>query len=112
MTPIIKYVSCPKCIVQSKVDCLGDRICSDRLYLFREKATLIERLEMQEFSFSNMPPSVKSLCLQERDSLWLDEEEYKIWLSTKENQEDIAYLKKNLFESLKVPKEFLKENEE
>lgn len=29
-----------------------------------------------------------------------------------ENEEDIAHLKKNLFESLKVPKEFLKENEE
>ena len=29
-----------------------------------------------------------------------------------ENEEDTAYLKKNLFESLKVPKEFLKENEE
>jgi len=42
---------------------------------------------MQEFSFSNMPPGVKSLCLQERDSLWLDEEEYKIWLSTKEKVE-------------------------
>tara|TARA_E500000318_G_scaffold103002_1_gene107696 strand:+ start:467 stop:868 length:402 start_codon:yes stop_codon:yes gene_type:complete len=41
------------------------------------------------------------------------EEEYRKFQSrVKENQEDIAYLKKNLFESLKVPKEFLKENEE
>ena len=31
---------------------------------------------------------------------------------SQEQEEDIAYLKKNLFESLKVPKEFLKENEE
>ena len=32
--------------------------------------------------------------------------------SQEQEEEDIAYLKKNLFKSLKVPKEFLKENEE
>ena len=32
--------------------------------------------------------------------------------SQEQEDKDIAYLKKILFESLKVPKEFLKENEE
>jgi len=32
--------------------------------------------------------------------------------SQEEYKEDIAYLRKNIFESLKVPKEFLRENEE
>ena len=32
--------------------------------------------------------------------------------SQEQEDKDIAYLVKNLFESLKVPKEFLKENEE
>ena len=84
MTPVVKYVSCPECLVQPKVDCVGDSTCSDRVYAFIAKGTLDERLEMEEFCFSNMPPSVKRLALQEGDSLWLNEEEYKIWLATKE----------------------------
>ena len=87
MTPVVKYASCPKCLVQSRVDCRGDSTCSDRVYAFIAKGTLDERLEMEEFCFSNMPPSVKRLALQESDSLWLNEEEYKIWLATKKNEE-------------------------
>ena len=87
MTPVVKYVSCPNCLVQSGVECLGDSTCSDRVYTFIAKGTLDERLEMEEFCFANMPPSVKRLALQESDSLWLNEEEYKIWLSARENEE-------------------------
>jgi len=32
--------------------------------------------------------------------------------SQEQEEEDIAYLKKNLFEALGIPKEYLKENEE
>jgi len=87
MTPVVKYASCPKCLVQPTADCLGDSTCSDRVYAFIAKGTIDERLEMEEFCFANMPPSVKRLALQESDSLWLNEEEYKIWLATKENEE-------------------------
>ncbi len=87
MSPVVRYVSCPKCLVESEVDCSGDGTCADRVYLFIEKATLVERLEMQEFSFARTALSIKSLFFEERDSLWLNEEEYKIWLLTKGNEE-------------------------
>lgn len=89
MSPIVKYISCPKCSAQSGFDCVDalGGTCSDRIHLFIQKAATKQRFEAQEWTFQNVPTHVKKLFLQENDSIYLNEEEHKIWCLSKENEE-------------------------
>jgi hypothetical protein len=82
LSPISTFSDCEECGAKIGEECNDCANHSSRIHYFIENAPLDLPLKAQSWSFNGFPDHLKKMCLEDNDSIFLNEEEYMVWKST------------------------------